>query len=160
MTCTHKVVPRGGGRRGWNSGDRSLWGCSLGYEGCFYTGPGGRGVTFLNTWSGEVVRLLPPAWTLVPSPHAPSPNPLEVSASGQRHLQERVRAPLILPHFFHQSHCCQHTVHISSCCLFTDGPPRLKERRLGLCGLPLGAQHLAQRLAQHGYLVNYLLKWN
>ena len=57
-------------------------------------GPGGRGVTFLNTWSGEVGRRLPPAWTLVPSPHAPSPNPLEVSASGQRHLQERVRAPL------------------------------------------------------------------
>lgn len=115
-----------------------------------------------------MVQLLPPAWTLIPSPHAPSPNPLEVSASGRRHLQERGRAsltpplmhPLILPHFFHQSHCCQHTAHISSCCLFTVGPPSLKEQRLGLCGLPLGAQHLAQRLAQPGYLVNYLLKWN
>lgn len=51
-----------------------------------------------------MVRLLPPAWTLVPSPHAPSPNPLEVSASGRRHLQERGRASLTPP-LTHPSSC-------------------------------------------------------
>lgn len=92
-----------------------------------------RGLSTGAGWEGgylpEHMAVRRCGCSLLPGPSSPdlTPPALTPSAPGRCCLQERGRAPLILLHFFHQSHCCQYTAHISSCCRFTVGSPRLRQ---------------------------------